>query len=225
MIVVAAGDARLRGLSRTDRWTEAVRSMPGFEQWVDGEPLEDRVMTMAKIEDRVRSLVVDGRPVATGVLTVGDSWACTNPSVGRGVSIGMLHAVALPRHAARPGRPADALARRMGRGHRPGRRARRRVDGRGDRLRLAEMQSMAAGEEFMSDDPGLAITRALVAAAGVDPGCARALFGIAGVLQLPSEALARLAGVFDTLLEVGAEPPRTSAVRDHRAELVAIASG
>ena len=86
-------------------------------------------MTMAKIEDRVRSLVVDGRPVATGVLTVGDAWACTNPSVGRGVSIGMLHAVALRDTLHDRADRADAsLARRMGRGHRPGRRPVVRVD-------------------------------------------------------------------------------------------------
>ena len=34
-------------------------------------------------------------PVATGVLAVADSWACTNPSLGRGASIGLMHAVAL----------------------------------------------------------------------------------------------------------------------------------
>ena len=77
-------------------------------------------MTMAKIEDRIRSLVVDGRPVATGVLTVGDSWACTNPSVGRGISIGMLHAVALrdTLHA-RADRRRRRPHARVGRGDRP----------------------------------------------------------------------------------------------------------
>ena len=50
---------------------------------------------MAKIEDRHRSFVVDGRPVATGVAPVADSWACTNPSVGRGATIGLIHAQAL----------------------------------------------------------------------------------------------------------------------------------
>ena len=31
-------------------------------------------------------------PVATGVVAVADSWACTNPSLGRGASIGLMHA-------------------------------------------------------------------------------------------------------------------------------------
>ena len=42
---------------------------------------------MAKIEDRVRNYIVDGVPVVTGVIAVGDAWACTNPSVGRGATI------------------------------------------------------------------------------------------------------------------------------------------
>ena len=225
VVVVAAGDAPLRGLSRTDRWTDTVRSIPGFGQWVDGEPLEDRVMTMAKIEDRIRSLVVDGCPVATGVLTLGDAWACTNPSVGRGISIGMLHAVALrdTLHD-RAGRADAALTRQWdeetARTVGPWFEATRA----GDRLRLAEMQALAAGEEFTSDDPGFEIGRALGAAATADPECARALFGIAGVLQLPGDALAA-PGVFDTVLAVGADWRDVARPGPSRAELVNLAAG
>jgi 2-polyprenyl-6-methoxyphenol hydroxylase-like FAD-dependent oxidoreductase len=39
--------------------------------------------------------VVDGMPVATGLVAVADAWACTNPSAGRGLTVGMLHAVQL----------------------------------------------------------------------------------------------------------------------------------
>ena len=54
-----------------------------------------RFAVMAKIEDRHRSFVLEGRPVATGVVALADSWACTNPSVGRGISIGTIHAAGL----------------------------------------------------------------------------------------------------------------------------------
>ena len=50
---------------------------------------------MARLEDRYRGFVVDGKPVATGVVAVADAWACSNPANGRGVSIGMLHALVL----------------------------------------------------------------------------------------------------------------------------------
>ena len=68
------------------------------------------VDVMAGIEDRYRRLVVDGEPVATGVVAVGDAWACTNPSLGRGASIGAAARPRAARRAARgrPGRPRQA---------------------------------------------------------------------------------------------------------------------
>lgn len=50
---------------------------------------------MAGILDRYHRYVVDGRPIVTGVAAVGDSWACTNPSAGRGITVGLIHAQAL----------------------------------------------------------------------------------------------------------------------------------
>jgi flavin-dependent dehydrogenase len=35
---------------------------------------------------------VDGTPVLTGLLAVGDSACCTNPSLGRGMTMGLMHA-------------------------------------------------------------------------------------------------------------------------------------
>ena len=50
--------------------------------WLDGTPIEDGVQVMARLEDRYRGFVVDGMPVATGVVAVADSWACSNPAKG-----------------------------------------------------------------------------------------------------------------------------------------------
>ena len=41
--------------------------------------------------------MLDGGPVVTGFAAVGDAWACTNPSAGRGLSIGIVHAQLLRR--------------------------------------------------------------------------------------------------------------------------------
>ena len=62
--------------------------------WLDGEPITG-VLAMGGVVDRYRRPVVDGRPVATGVARLGDAWACTNPSLGRGMTLG-----ARPRRAA-----------------------------------------------------------------------------------------------------------------------------
>ena len=93
-VITSGRDAELRKLKDNDTWMRVVRSYPLVAHWVDGEPLDD-VAIMAKIPDRYRRFVVDGAPVATGVLAVGDAWACTNPSLGRGITIGLMHAVAL----------------------------------------------------------------------------------------------------------------------------------
>ena len=58
--------------------------------WLDGEPITE-LTSMAGVVDRHREFVVDGQPVATGILTVADAASCTNPSLGRGISLGLMH--------------------------------------------------------------------------------------------------------------------------------------
>src|SRR5205823_1493432 len=51
---------------------------------------------MAGVMDRHRRFILEGRPVATGLVAVGDAWACTNLSAGRGLSVGAVHTQMLP---------------------------------------------------------------------------------------------------------------------------------
>ena len=46
---------------------------------------------MAGVSDRYRRYAVDGHPVATGIAAIGDAAACTNPTNGRGMSLGLMH--------------------------------------------------------------------------------------------------------------------------------------
>ena len=64
------------------------RHLAATAPWLDGrgEPLTDDVHVMAGLLNRWRDHVVDGEPVATGVLPVGDVVLCTNPLYGRGCS-------------------------------------------------------------------------------------------------------------------------------------------
>ena len=86
-----SGDRPLKEFGKVDKFTKVVQACPFHAQWLDGEPITD-VLAMGGILDRYRRFVVDGEPVATGVAAVGDAWACTNPSAGRGLSVGLLHA-------------------------------------------------------------------------------------------------------------------------------------
>jgi 2-polyprenyl-6-methoxyphenol hydroxylase-like FAD-dependent oxidoreductase len=62
------------------------RHLVATAPWLDGraEPLSDEVHLMAGLLNRWRDFVIDGEPVATGVIPVGDAVLCTNPLYGRG---------------------------------------------------------------------------------------------------------------------------------------------
>jgi 2-polyprenyl-6-methoxyphenol hydroxylase-like FAD-dependent oxidoreductase len=72
-----------------------------------GRPLNDPSV-MAGQRNLVRRAVREGRPVATGVLLAGDAAATSNPSYGRGVSLGLVSA-ALVRDALAHTDPGDQV--------------------------------------------------------------------------------------------------------------------
>ncbi len=92
---VSSGDKPLKAMRDAAPWTSVVQACPLQAHWLDGEPISD-VMAMGGIVDRHRRLVEDGRPSITGLVLLGDAWACTNPSQGRGMSLGLMHARRLP---------------------------------------------------------------------------------------------------------------------------------
>lgn len=206
-LVTSGKDRDLRALRDPDVWSRVLARYPLYAHWADGQPLAADVAVMAGIEDRHRRLVVDGQPVATGVVPVGDSWACTNPSLGRGTSIGMIHALAL-RDLLREVRPdePDKLARRFDEVScaevEPLYRATLAVD----RHRLHQIDADIAGRPYEPDDPVFAVSRAMAAAAWTDPDVLRGFAEIASLLAMPDEVLAR-PGMFERVIEVGAGLP------------------
>lgn len=86
-----SGDKPLKAFKDAAVFDAVLGACPLHAHWGDGEPTTD-VLAMGGILDRYRRFVVDDEPVATGVAAVGDAWACTNPSAGRGLSVGLLHA-------------------------------------------------------------------------------------------------------------------------------------
>jgi len=86
-----ARDHPLKRFRDPEKFGRVVQACPLHAHWLRGEPITD-VLPMGGILDRYRRFVVDGAPVATGFAAVGDAWACTNPSAGRGLSVGLLHA-------------------------------------------------------------------------------------------------------------------------------------
>jgi 2-polyprenyl-6-methoxyphenol hydroxylase-like FAD-dependent oxidoreductase len=183
----AASDTALRNLRHPDRFDAVVRACPWQAPWVDGEPVSD-VITTAGVLDRYRRFVVDDQPVASGVAAVGDAWACTNPSAGRGITVGLLHAQRL----------RDTVRTDLG-DHQAFVRAWDQVTERdvapfywdqitADRSRVAQMDALRLGEEPPPPDPTAA---AMAAATLRDPDVFRGMLEIGGCLALPDEVFAR----------------------------------
>jgi 2-polyprenyl-6-methoxyphenol hydroxylase-like FAD-dependent oxidoreductase len=183
----ASSDIALRNLRHADRFEAVVRACPLQAPWLDGEPVSD-VITTAGVLDRYRRFVVDGQPVATGVAAVGDAWACTNPSAGRGVTVGLLHGQRL-RDTVRTGiedperfvRAWDDTTERDVAPFYWSQIA-------ADRTRVAEMDALRCGDE---PPPRDADARALEAAMLRDPDVFRGLLEIGGCLALPDDVFAR----------------------------------
>ena len=90
-VYICSRDQALKELRQPGNWSALVGACPLHSHLLDGEPVSE-ILPMSGIVDRRRRIVVDGTPVATGVLPVGDAMCCTNPSLGRGMTMGLIHA-------------------------------------------------------------------------------------------------------------------------------------
>jgi 2-polyprenyl-6-methoxyphenol hydroxylase-like FAD-dependent oxidoreductase len=166
-----------------------VARYPLVAHWTEAEPMTG-VDVMARVTDRVRRYIFEGVPAATGLVAVGDALACTNPSLGRGISIAAMHVAAL-RHTVREvgvGRDT-ALAYEERRGA--------EVDGfLADTLatsahRLAQLEADAAGSVYDPDDVAWRIGSQLLAAAPSDPELLRGALEVGGLLARGRDVVRR----------------------------------
>jgi 2-polyprenyl-6-methoxyphenol hydroxylase-like FAD-dependent oxidoreductase len=200
-LYVSSGDRALKRLRHPDRWARLVAACPLHAHWLDGEPISE-VLPMGGVLDRYRRLVTPGGPVATGIALVADSWACTNPSLARGVALGLDHAARL-RDVARshlddPAEFARAWDTATEEAFTPWYRATVAVD----RARLSEIEAHRRGAEPPAPaDPAAAVRARFPVAAGRDPDLFRGLMEIVGCLTLPADVFAR-PGVVDRVLEL-----------------------
>jgi hypothetical protein len=145
-------------------------------------------------------------PVATGFDAIGDAWACTNPSAGRGMSVGLVHAQhlrAVVRDTlADPAELALAFDERTEAVVAPF----YRNQVAADRTRIAEMTAIRDGREPPRAE---SIMARFVAAAAYDPDLFRGLIETVLCMALPQEVLER-PGIRDKIEQHGdAEPPPT----------------
>ena len=98
LTMASYGDDRdMRCLSRNAPFELCAQTLAPTASWVEpsrAEPITD-VQVMAKLRNRSRHFVVDGKPLVLGLAVIGDAAMCTNPLYGRGCSLGSVHAFAL----------------------------------------------------------------------------------------------------------------------------------
>jgi 2-polyprenyl-6-methoxyphenol hydroxylase-like FAD-dependent oxidoreductase len=219
-LITSSRDRALRVLRDPARWDAALALYPLAAHWRDGEPISG-IDVMAGIEDRYRSFVVDGVPVATGVVAVGDSWACTNPSLGRGAPIGLLHACGL-RDVLRDidTDDHDKLVHRFHEWTTEAMQPLYRATVWFDQHRLAELDADAAGLPYQTDDPTWALALATAAASHTDPGITRGYLSLGSLLTTTDELFAE-PGLTQRITELGGHAPNYPLPGPRRPELLA----
>jgi 2-polyprenyl-6-methoxyphenol hydroxylase-like FAD-dependent oxidoreductase len=221
-IIVSANDKAMRRLQDVDTWERVIKAFPLVAHWLDGAPLDEKILVMAKIEDRKRDFAIDGQPLATGVVALADSWACSNPSLGRGMSIGMIHAVAL-RDLLRDA-PDDALE--LARAFNDATEATAEPYVRGtldyDESRITEVNAELDGAPF-TPSADFERTKQLFNASGKDPDLLRAVLDLAMVMASPEDVLGR-PEVVEGAGELGANWRNEPLPGPNREELLTIVS-
>lgn len=112
---IPTGDRALMALRDPSAWEAAVKTLTPLEPWTEdglADPITG-VETMARLTNRIRRFVVDGEPVVTGLVAIGDAAITTNPWYGKGCSQAGIAAEALSEALRRHGRDRVAIALTM----------------------------------------------------------------------------------------------------------------
>jgi 2-polyprenyl-6-methoxyphenol hydroxylase-like FAD-dependent oxidoreductase len=223
-VFISAGDRPLKRLREPELWTALVASCPLHAHWLDGEPITG-VLAMGGVIDRYRRFRIDGRPVATGIAPVGDAWACSNPSLGRGMSFGLWHVQLLwetiREHLEDPRRFADAWDAVTEAELTPW--YRETVEE--DRARMAAIEALRNGRE--PEPPrgsSAALLPALHAAMARDPDAFRAFLASRCCLTRLGESFADH-GFVERMLELARDSDRPPLPGPDRVQLLALLEG
>jgi flavin-dependent dehydrogenase len=218
-------DRPLKALHAESNWTRLIRACPQHEQLASGgEPITG-VLPASGIVNRIRHFVIDGVPVATGVLAVGDSWACTNPAGGRGMTLSLMHAAITAETVGEYLKDPMALAL----AHHQETKERLlpwyRDAVRSDYVRGAQLSAVIAGRRWPEAPvaPYAALMRNFAIGVQRDADVLRAFLEIRQLLAPPHEVLAR-PGLIDRIKETAAGQRPVTPPGPSRPEVLALLS-
>jgi len=218
-VYTRAEDRALRPVRHPDVFDRVLGACPLHAHWLDGEPIRD-IASMNGVTNRIRRFVVDGVPVATGLVALGDARQCTDPSLGRGMTMGLMHSEVLRdvlrHHEAGSTELAVAFDA-----------ATEAVIGpwyeatvQNGQLRLAEMGAAVRGEPFAPEGPA-AVAMALGRAKSVDEDAARWFVELLSCLTTPDELFSR-PGVLARVVDIDTRVDQRAVPGPDRAELLAL---
>ena len=91
-VTLSVDDPYRTALRQPDHFDAFLNAVPHSAPWIRaGEPISD-ISTMSRIENRRRRLTTDDGPIVGGIVAIGDAALHTNPTLGRGISMGLWHA-------------------------------------------------------------------------------------------------------------------------------------
>lgn len=193
-LVTASGDKPLKQVRHIDRWTAVLRACPAHAHWLDGEPISE-MLAMGGLVDRYRRLAPDRRPMITGVALLADAYSCTNPSLGRGISLGLKHARCLRDTVASMDGDAVGFAEAWDAVTESELTPWYRETLDEDRARLAEMEALREGREPPAPTEASVLRNAVIAAALYDTDLFRTFLASRMCLERLDEAFPNPAAV------------------------------
>ena len=107
---LSAEDPLKARMQDPDVFDRVLAELPDIAPWMQRSDPTSDLHVMAGLSNRRRRLVVDGRPVATGMALVGDACQYTNPALGQGVSLTFWMAQQLARSVERAAADPGATA-------------------------------------------------------------------------------------------------------------------
>ena len=211
---IPTNDRELMAMREDDAWEAAIRTLVPLAPWTTeglAEPIAG-VESMARLRNRIRRFVVDGQPVASGLVVIGDAALATNPWYGKGCSQAGIAAAALSDALVKHGRDRIALAHTMDAAVRAELEPHYAMAVRQDADRTKLHQAALDGAE---PDAAAVMTRdfilnGLIPATRHDPDVFRAFFRAFNMLDLPDALMANpkvLAGSMKAHAEKGQRPP------------------
>ncbi|GGS46940.1 hypothetical protein GCM10010156_02040 [Planobispora rosea] len=213
-LIISSRDRALRALHDARAWERAAALFPALAERMHAEPITG-IQAMSGLNTRSQMTVVDGTPVVTGLLSVGDARAASDPQFGLGLSVGLAHVIALAEVVTGGGlNDAVKLALRFDEATEqtvmPVYRRLRRWDAH----RMAEIDALLAGRRYDTDDPGWHLGNTLDALKLSNPDVLRAMADVACGLAVPETAFSAPAVRAAAAAATGAgSPPRPGPTR------------